>query len=75
MHDPLMADIGKSIIAAAVLGIPAHLLKIPLLLAFLIAGVSLGPNLGLGLIKDATSISTLSEMGLVLLMFILGQIV
>lgn len=72
MHDHLLPDIGKSIVAAAALGLPAYLLGIPLLLAYLAAGVILGPHLGLGVVKSAQSISTLSEIGLVLLMFILG---
>jgi Kef-type K+ transport system membrane component KefB len=72
MHESLLTDIGKSIFAAALLGLPAYLLRIPLLLAYLIAGVILGPALGLGLIQKAESISILSEIGLILLMFILG---
>ncbi|HEX4924225.1 MAG TPA: cation:proton antiporter [Bdellovibrionales bacterium] len=68
----LLKDIGLSIIGAAALGLPAYLLKAPLLLAYLAAGVLLGPSLGFGLIKSAESISTLSSIGLVLLMFILG---
>lgn len=72
MTDHLMSDIGKSIVGAALLGLPAFFLRIPLLLAYLLAGVILGPHLGFGIIKSADSISTLSEIGLVLLMFILG---
>lgn len=72
MHDNLLSDIGKAILGAAVLGLPAYLFRIPLLLAYLVAGVILGPHLGFGLIKSSESISTLSEIGLVLLMFILG---
>ncbi len=68
----LFKDIGLSIIAAAALGFPAYLIRAPLLLAFLGAGVLLGPSLGLGLIKSADSIHTLSGLGLILLMFILG---
>ena len=73
MHEQhLMADIGKCILAAGLLGLPAYLLRIPLLLAYLAAGVILGPHLGFGLVQSAESIATLSEIGLVLLMFILG---
>jgi len=72
MHDNLLSDIGKAILGAAALGLPAYLFRIPLLLAYLVAGVILGPHLGFGLIKSSESISTLSEIGLVLLMFILG---
>lgn len=71
MHESLLTDIGKSIFAAALLGLPAYLLRIPLLLAYLIAGVILG-KLGLGLVNNPESISILSEIGLILLMFILG---
>ncbi|OQW51008.1 MAG: hypothetical protein A4S09_10765 [Proteobacteria bacterium SG_bin7] len=71
MHESLLTDIGKSIFAAALLGLPAYLLRIPLLLAYLVAGVVLG-KLGLGLVNSPESISILSEIGLILLMFILG---
>lgn len=72
MHEHLLPDIGKAILAAAILGLPAYLCRIPLLLAYLVAGVVLGSHLGLGLIDSEQSISTISEIGLVLLMFILG---
>lgn len=72
MQNHLLADIGKSIVGAAALGFPASLVRIPLLLAYIIAGVILGPHLGFGIIENTDSISTLSEIGLVFLMFILG---
>ncbi len=72
MQHHILADIGKSIVGAALLGFPAFFIRVPLILAYLLAGVLLGPHLGFGFIKDSASISTLSEIGLVLLMFILG---
>lgn len=73
MHgEEILKDIGLSVVAAAALGIPAYLLRAPLLLAYLGAGVLLGTNLGFGLVKNPDSIEVLSEIGLVLLMFILG---
>ncbi|MCC7442779.1 MAG: cation:proton antiporter [Bdellovibrionales bacterium] len=72
MHEHLLTDIGISIVGAVLLAFPAYLLKLPLLLAYLAAGVILGPHLGFGIVKSAESIATLSEIGLVLLMFILG---
>lgn len=72
MEEHILADIGKSVIGAAALGIPAFYFKAPLLLAYLLAGVVLGPHIGFGMIQSPESISTLSEIGLVLLMFILG---
>lgn len=72
MNNHLLADLGKSIIGAGLASVPAYFLGVPLILAYLLAGVILGPHLGFGLIRDAQSIATLSEIGLVLLMFILG---
>ena len=72
MQDHLLVDIGKSILGAAVVGFPAYYLRLPLLLAYIMAGVLLGPHLGFGFIQSSESIATLSEIGLVLLMFILG---
>lgn len=71
MHS-ILGDIGLAIIAAALVGGVFYRLGLPLLLAYLVAGVLLGPNLGLHLITSQESISTVSEIGLVLLMFILG---
>src|SRR4051812_11829284 len=68
----LLRDVGISILGAALLALPAYRFKIPLILAYLSAGVLLGPHLGFGVIRSAESISTLSEIGLVLLMYILG---
>lgn len=72
MQSHILADIGKAIIAAAAIGLPSYYIGIPLILSYLIAGVVIGPHLGLGLIQDSSSIENISEIGLVLLMFILG---
>jgi len=68
----LLKDVGLSVLGAAALALPAYLLRLPLMLAYLAAGVILGPHLGLSWIKNSHSIETLSEIGLILLMFILG---
>ncbi len=65
-------DIGISILGATLFGVPAYYLRVPVLLAYIIAGVVLGGSMGLGFIQGNESISTLSEIGLILLMFILG---
>lgn len=69
----LLQDVAFAIVGATVLGIPAYMLRMPLVLAFLLSGILLGPTLGLGIIRSAESIATLSEIGLILLMFILGM--
>lgn len=72
MQEHLLADIGKATLGAAALGLPALFLRVPLLLAYLLAGILLGPHLGFSVIENPHSIAALSEIGLVLLMFILG---
>lgn len=74
-HDPvhdLLMHIGLTILAATVLAYLGHLAKQPLILAYLSAGALLGPNFGLGLIQSEKDISTISELGLVLLLFMIG---
>jgi Kef-type K+ transport system membrane component KefB len=71
MTGHLIADIGKSVIAAGSVGFVAQFLGVPLILSYLFAGIVIGP-IGLGLIQDAGSIRGISEIGLIFLMFILG---
>lgn len=73
MHElDVLRDIGIAIAAAAVVALGFHLARLPLLLGYLAAGVLIGPHLGLGFIQGAENIATISEIGLILLMFILG---
>ncbi|QLA17870.1 cation:proton antiporter [Desulfolutivibrio sulfoxidireducens] len=71
-HVDLIADIGLSIVAATGLGVLAKALRQPLLLAYLAAGILLGPRMGLGLVTDEATISLIAEIGLILLLFIIG---
>src|SRR5688572_9611659 len=71
MHG-LLDDIGVAVIAATFLGLIAHWLRQPIILGYLIAGAIVGPHMGLGLISDAHNIEMISEIGLVLLLFIIG---
>ena len=71
-HLDLLSSIGLCTSVAAGLAFVAHRLRQPLLLAYLIAGVIIGPRIGLGLITDQESITTVSEIGLILLLFIIG---
>jgi Kef-type K+ transport system membrane component KefB len=70
-HD-LLTAIGVSIIAAAAGALVARRARQPLILGYIVAGAALGPHLGLGLVTDESSIELISEMGLVLLLFIIG---
>jgi Kef-type K+ transport system membrane component KefB len=72
VHD-LLVHIGLTILMATILAYLGYLAKQPLILAYLAAGVLLGPNFGLGLIQSEKDISTISELGLVLLLFMIGM--
>jgi Kef-type K+ transport system membrane component KefB len=67
----LVQDIGICIVLAGVLAIVFTRLKIPEIAAFLIAGVIVGP-VGAGLVTDPANIETISELGLILLLYLIG---
>lgn len=71
MHE-LVHDIGISVISATALGYTAHRLKQPIILGYLLAGVLIGPHIGLGLVSSVESIEVIAELGLILLLFIIG---
>jgi Kef-type K+ transport system membrane component KefB len=70
-HD-LLTAIGVSIVAAAAFALVARAFRQPLVLGYILGGVVLGPHVGLGVIRDEASIELISEMGLILLLFIIG---
>lgn len=73
MHDvTLLRDIALGILFAAVLGHVARLFRQPLLLGYIAGGVLLSPQMGFGLVTSAESIELISEIGLILLLFIIG---
>jgi Kef-type K+ transport system membrane component KefB len=71
-HADLLSSIGLCVSVAAVLALVANRLRQPLLLAYLLTGVLIGPQIGLRLITEEESIRTVSEIGLILLLFIIG---
>src|SRR6266851_3390732 len=70
MHE-LIRDITLSILFAWVLGLLAHFFRQPLILAYLIAGFFIGP-FGAGWVKSQESISIISELGLIFMLFMIG---
>jgi len=68
----LLTGIGASIIAATILAYLGNLLKQPLLLAYIAAGAAIGPQFGLALVRSKEDISIISEIGLILLLFMIG---
>ena len=71
MHD-LLPDIGVAVLAATILGLVAHWTRQPIILGYLVAGAIIGPKLGYGLVHDQHSVEVISELGLILLLFIIG---
>lgn len=71
MHH-LLNDIGIAVLAATVLGLLAYWLKQPIILGYLIAGALVGPQIGFGWVHEQESIEIISEIGLVLLLFVIG---
>jgi Kef-type K+ transport system membrane component KefB len=72
MHgEGILVDIGVAILAATVLAYGARLLGQPLLLAYIGAGLLIGPP-GLGIVQNDHLIAEISELGLAFLMFIVG---
>jgi Kef-type K+ transport system membrane component KefB len=67
----LVLDIGLALVAAGILAIGFTRLRIPTVAAFLLAGVILGP-VGTGLIDDRANIDTIAQLGLILLLFLIG---
>ncbi len=67
----LILDLVTVLGAAAIGGLLAALLRQPILLGYLIAGIVVGPT-GLGLIKELVQVETLAQFGVAFLLFALG---
>jgi Kef-type K+ transport system membrane component KefB len=72
-HDlTLLRDIALAIIFAVIAAHGARLVRQPLLLGYIAGGVLLSPHLGFGLVSSRESIELIAEIGLILLLFIIG---
>jgi len=67
----LLFDIGLIIIVATIFAYVARLLRQPLLIAYVLAGVLIGPA-GLKLITNFEEINVLAELGIAFLLFTVG---
>jgi len=68
---PLVHDIGVSLLVAGLLAVLFHRFKIPSIAAFLVAGFIAGPGGG-ALVEELENIPVIAELGLVLLLFVIG---
>ena len=68
---PFVGDLGLCLVAAGLLAAVFVKLRIPAIAALLGAGVLLGPA-GMGAVEDPASIDTIANLGLTLLLFVIG---
>ncbi|MDR3238297.1 MAG: cation:proton antiporter [Spirochaetia bacterium] len=71
-HSGVIYGMGIAILAATVTAYIGHKLRQPLLLAYIAAGILIGPKIGLGLIGSSEEVDAISEFGLILLLFLIG---
>lgn len=72
MHLPLLQDILILLGFSAVIVFVLQKLKLPSIIGFLLTGVTIGPY-SLSLIKAVEQVEVLSEIGVILLLFVIGM--
>lgn len=72
LHIDLLTSIAVSIIFATLSALVMRKFRQPLILGYILGGILLGQKMGFGIISDETSIELISEIGLILLLFIIG---
>lgn len=71
MEASLFFELGLVIISAALVGVIGYYLKQPLILAYIAAGVLIGP-FGFGLVHDIETIHVIAQVGIMLMLFLVG---
>ena len=71
MHG-LLHDLGITLLIATAVGYIVERAKQPAIVAYLIAGIIIGPEIGPQLVTNIENIEIISEIGLILLLFIVG---
>lgn len=67
----LIEDLAVLLLVSLPIGLLFHKIKLPSIMGYLIAGVLIGPY-GLQLISDVPSVKALAEIGVILLLFVIG---
>ena len=71
MEASLFFELGLVIISAALIGVIGYYLKQPLILAYIVAGILIGP-FGFGLVHDIETIHVIAQVGIMLMLFLVG---
>ena len=67
-----LKDLAVVLGVAAVTTVLFQRLRLPVVLGYLLAGLVIGPHVPIPLVAEAATVRTLSELGVILLMFSLG---
>tara|TARA_Y100001954_G_scaffold238982_1_gene310067 strand:+ start:1627 stop:2865 length:1239 start_codon:yes stop_codon:yes gene_type:complete len=69
--DPLIFTLTGTVLVLLLVGVALSIFKIPHVVAYVIAGVALGPH-GMGLVKDVDEIKRYETLGIIFLLFFAG---
>jgi Kef-type K+ transport system membrane component KefB len=72
MHADVLFEISLCIVTATLFAFVAKWTSQPLILGYIAAGIAIGPEQGLGWLASPDDIETISELGLILLLFMIG---
>ncbi|HEX9597583.1 MAG TPA: cation:proton antiporter, partial [Anaerolineales bacterium] len=72
MHGDMLREISLCIVTATLFAFLAKWTRQPLILGYIAAGIVIGPAQGLGWLASPDDIETISELGLILLLFMIG---
>ena len=68
----ILADLAMVLGVAALTTVACQRIRLPVVVGYLFAGLIIGPHLPIPLVADQGNVHTLSELGVILLMFSLG---
>ncbi|HEX3755917.1 MAG TPA: cation:proton antiporter [Rhizomicrobium sp.] len=72
MHADTLTALALVLAAATLLGLAMNRVRMPAAAGFILAGVALGPS-GAGLVRTSGDIETLADLGVLMLLFIIGM--
>ena len=72
MHTEALAALALLLAAAVICGLVMSRLRLPAAAGFILVGVGLGPS-GAGLIEPSLPIETMADLGVLMLLFIIGM--
>ncbi|MGE3526456.1 MAG: cation:proton antiporter [Gemmatimonadales bacterium] len=72
VHDvPLLTDLLFLLLVSVPTAFICHRLRIPMIVGFMIVGMIVGPH-GLGMVRDPDAVEVLADIGVALLLFVIG---